>query len=99
MAGEQESMRFETLLGKSGTIAKQRHFGEELKKMLRRHTIADTEAKALIDAAMDYMTSYAADAYERGIQEGTVLGYEAGREEALASMNPASEALYRRMLQ
>lgn len=99
MAGKRESMRVGALLGTSGTIAKQRRFGEELKKVLHGHNIDEAEAKALIDAAMDYMTSYAADAYERGLQEGTMLGYEAGREEALASLTPAGEAYCRRILQ
>lgn len=99
MVVKRDGRHFDAMLGSPATIAKQRRFGEELKQVLRGHDIDEGEAKPLIDAAMDYMTSYAADAYERGLQEGAALGYEAGREEAHASMATAGDAHCRRILQ
>ena len=68
--------------GTEVTRSKQRAFSVCMRDVVTRGKLSEREIEAFVTTAMDYMMSYAADAYDRGLQTGMEVGYAHGLKEA-----------------
>lgn len=75
-------MEIEEHLGTEATRSKQRAFSMRMRDVAMRGKLTEGEIQAFVTAAMDYMMSYAADAYDRGLRTGMEVGYAHGLQEA-----------------